>query len=163
MIKGTRTNRSTRRLLTGAGQRATRQRALLLEVLQQEGKHLDADELYRLARRKQPRLSLSTVYRTLQLLKKMGLVEEHHFSEEHHHYEARPKANHQHLECLGCGRIVEFDNPLTHELKQAVAREHDFTVTGLEMYLAGFCAACRRKGKTTNNTLPQSLLPSPGS
>jgi len=79
----------SRKALNVAGMRVTNQRALLLELIRQGKGHLDADELYRRAREKQPRLSLSTVYRTLQLLKKLGLVEELHFDENHHHYEVR--------------------------------------------------------------------------
>ncbi len=116
---------------------------MLLELLQQGSQHLDADELYRLARRRQPRLSLSTVYRSLQLFKRMGLVQEHHFTEEHHHYEAKPEADHQHLQCLGCGKIVEFLSPITDKLKKAVGQEHDFTVTGIEMHLIGLCSKCQ--------------------
>ncbi len=120
---------------------------MLLELLQQGSQHLDADELYRIARRRQPRLSLSTVYRSLQLFKRMGLVQEHHFTEEHHHYEAKPEADHQHLQCLGCGKIIEFLSPITDKLKKTVGQEHDFAVTGIEMHLIGLCIKCQEEGK----------------
>jgi len=74
-----------REVLNTAGLRVTSQRALILEIVRRGQGHLDADEIYRQARRKQPRLSLSTVYRTLQTLKKLGLVEEVPFDEGHHH------------------------------------------------------------------------------
>ena len=74
-----------RRALNITGIRVTSQRALILEIVRRGQGHLDADEIYRQARKKQPRLSLSTVYRTLQMLKKLGLVEEVHFDEAHHH------------------------------------------------------------------------------
>ena len=99
---------NSRRVLSVPGLRATNQRALILEIIRRGQGHLDADEVYRQAREKQPRLSLSTVYRTLQLLKRLGLVEEVHFDEAHHHYEVKPSSEHHHLVCLGCGKVIEF-------------------------------------------------------
>ena len=98
--------------------RATSQRALILEIIRRGKGHLDADEVYRRARDKQPRLSLSTVYRTLRMFKKLGLVEELHFDDAHHHYEAKPSAEHHHLVCRGCGKIVEFECPLSQKMKE---------------------------------------------
>jgi Fur family transcriptional regulator, ferric uptake regulator len=146
VTKRMRIKKATRKSLGGAGERTTRQRAILLELLQQGAHHLDADELYRLARRRLPRLSLSTVYRSLQLFKKMGLVQEHHFAEEHHHYEVKPETDHQHLKCSKCGRIIEFRSPIAETLKEVVGEEHDFVITGLEMDLIGLCGKCRRAG-----------------
>jgi Fe2+ or Zn2+ uptake regulation protein len=135
--------RISRKELNAAGKRVTNQRALLLDLIQRGGGHLDADELYRRARKKQPRLSLSTVYRTLQLLKGVGLVEELHFDESHHHYEVKPSAEHHHLVCLDCGKIVEFQCPLTRKMKKDIAMEKDFEVTGVEVQMTGYCPVCR--------------------
>ena len=107
-----------RRALNATGLRLTNQRALILEIIRHEHGHLDADEVYRRAREKQSRLSLSTVYRTLQLLKKLGLVEELHFDEAHHHYEVKPSSEHHHLICLGCGRVTEFRYPLARRRRR---------------------------------------------
>jgi Fe2+ or Zn2+ uptake regulation protein len=103
--------KDNRKALNVTGIRVTNQRALILEVIRHGQGHLDADEVYRRARQKQPRLSLSTVYRTLQAFKKLGLIEEVHFDEAHHHYEVKPPAEHHHLVCLGCGRVIEFKYP----------------------------------------------------
>ena len=73
--------------LRTTGLRVTAQRALILEIIRHGEGHLDADEIHLRAKKKQPRLSLSTVYRTLQKLKELNLVEELHFDENHHHYE----------------------------------------------------------------------------
>ena len=80
---------SDQETLKSAGFRLTSQRALILDIISQGRGHLDADEVYRLAREQQPNISLSTVYRNLQALKKLGLVEELHFDESHHHYEMK--------------------------------------------------------------------------
>lgn len=136
-----------RRALSSAGLRMTNQRALILEIIRQG--HLDADEVYRRAKDKQPRLSLSTVYRTLRSLKELGLVNELHFDEAHHHYEVRPSAEHHHLVCLGCGKIVEFECKLSQRMKQGIARKQGFKVTGVEVHMTGYCAKCCQRGNNS--------------
>jgi len=121
----------------------TNQRALILEIIRLGGGHLDADEVYRRARKKQSRLSLSTVYRNLQTLKKLGLVEEVHFDEAHHHYEIKPSTKHHHLVCLGCGKVVEFECPLSQDMRENVGREHDFLIIDEEVRMRGYCPECR--------------------
>lgn len=132
-----------RKALSSAGLRMTNQRASILEIIRQG--HLDADEVYRRARDKQPRLSLSTVYRTLRRLKELGLVDELHFDEAHHHYEVKPPAEHHHLVCLGCGKIVEFESKLSQRIKQGIARKQGFEVTGVEVHMTGYCSKCRQR------------------
>lgn len=138
---------NTRRVLNVPGLRITSQRALILEIIRHGQGHLDADEVYRQAREKQPLLSLSTVYRTLQMLKKLGLVEEVHFDEAHHHYEIKPAIEHHHLVCLGCGRIVEFRYPLVRLVKRNVAEAKDFEITGSEVRMTGYCSHCKENQK----------------
>jgi len=139
--------KTNHRALSGTGLRTTNQRALILEIIRRGKGHLDADEVYRRARDKQPRLSLSTVYRTLRMFKKLGLVEELHFDEAHHHYEARPSAEHYHLVCRGCGKIVEFECPLSQKMREDVAREKDFEITDIEVRMTGYCSKCRQSKK----------------
>lgn len=140
---------TARRILAPAGRRTTNQRAVILEVLRRNVGHLDADEVYRLAKEQDPRLSLSTVYRTLSLLKQLGEVDELHLAEEHHHYEARGigSSEHYHLVCLGCGHVVEFASEYTTQLRDEQALANGFSITGVHMDLAGYCGACRAAGK----------------
>jgi len=133
-----------RKALSVTGIRATSQRALILEIISHGEGHLDADEIYRRARIKQPHISLSTVYRALQSFKKLGLVDEHDFGDAHHHYEIKPAFEHQHLICLGCGKVVEFECPLSSKMKEDIARENDFEVTGVEVRMTGYCPQCRQ-------------------
>ncbi len=134
-------------LLNSAGLRNTAQRALILDIIRKGGGHLDADEVYQLAKRKQPRLSLSTVYRTLQKLKNLNLIKELHFDEAHHHYEIKPLSEHHHLVCLGCGKIIEFKYALTRQVKRNVPEAREFEITGSEVRMTGYCAACQAKNK----------------
>jgi Fur family ferric uptake transcriptional regulator len=138
---------SKRKLLKSAGLRMTSQRTLILDIISQGKEHLDADEVYRLARERQSNLSLSTVYRNLQLLKRLGLIEELHFDQSHHHYEAKPSVEHHHLVCLGCGKVVEFGCELSRRMRQKIARKKGFEVTGVEVHMTGYCASCHRKTK----------------
>jgi len=132
-----------RKIIGNTGLRTTKQRTLLLEVLRQGKSHLDADELYRRARKKQPQLSLSTVYRALRLFKKLGLVEETHFDEEHHHYEVKSATEHHHLVCLKCGKVVEFNYPLSRHVKENVPEARDFEIIGTEVRITGYCSKCK--------------------
>ena len=134
---------TSRKTLDRAGMRLTSQRALILDIIRQG--HFDADEIYRRAREKAPRISLSTVYRTLQKLKKLGLVGELHFDEGHHHYEEKPSAEHYHLVCLGCGKVIELRQPLSDFIKRNVSEAKDFDVVETEVRVTGYCAKCRKK------------------
>ena len=138
---------NTHETLRAPGLRATNQRALILDIIRHGRGHLDADEIYRRAREKLPRLSLSTVYRTLQTLKKLGMVEELHFDEEHHHYEVKSSTEHHHLVCLGCGKVVEFKCPLSQEMKDEVSHEKNFEVTEVEVQMRGYCPRCQERRK----------------
>ncbi len=133
--------------LNNAGKRFTHQRALIMDIIRQGQGHLDADEIFRRAREKESRLSLSTVYRTLQMMKKLELVDELHFSENHHHYEVKPTKEHYHLVCLGCGRVIEFSYPLSRYLKKEVPELKGFDIDETEIRVAGYCKQCRRDRK----------------
>jgi Fe2+ or Zn2+ uptake regulation protein/Fe2+ transport system protein FeoA len=123
--------------------RVTEQRRLLLEIIRAHGEHLDADQIYALARQRNPRLSLSTVYRTLSLLHDLGLVEEVHLGEDHHHYELKPAAEHHHLICRGCGRVTEFSTFLADELSASMGDEYGYEVQEVHIELMGLCSQCR--------------------
>ena len=138
------TTKSIRRELDVSGLRVTNQRLLVLQVIQQGQGHLDADEIYHRAREKNPHLSLSTVYRTLQAFKKLGLIEELHIDEGHHHYEKR-STQHHHLVCLGCGRVVEFQYPSANLIKKNVREARDFEITSSEIRMTGYCPKCRQE------------------
>lgn len=136
---------ANREALKTAGLRVTSQRSLIMDIIHRG--HLDADEIYRQARQKDSHLSLSTVYRSLQAFKKLGLVEELHFDDAHHHYEVKPADEHHHLVCLGCGKVIEFRHPLSRYLKRSIPESRNFDITETEIRMAGYCAECRRKQK----------------
>ena len=130
------------RELTG---RNTEQRQLILNIIRSAGRHLDAGEIYQIARRKSTSISLSTVYRNLQRYKRLGLIEEHQFDGMRRYYETVPQSKHHHLVCLGCGRIFEFKCPSAERLKSRISREEGFKVTDTEVRLAGYCPECQQR------------------
>jgi Fur family ferric uptake transcriptional regulator len=129
-------------ILRAHGKRITPQRSLLLQVIRQSKGHLDADEVYRLARERDPTISLSTVYRNLNMLKELGLISELHLDQEHHHYELKDATEHYHLICSGCGQVVEFDSSLVGDLMNQVSGEKDFLIERAHIDLVGLCAKC---------------------
>jgi Fur family ferric uptake transcriptional regulator len=131
--------------LHAEGKRITAQRRLLLGVIRQSKGHLDVAEIYQRVRKKDPRISLSTVYRNLNLLKELGLISELHLDQEHHHYELKEETEHYHLICSRCGEVVEFDDPLVEELISQVSKEKGFRVERLHMDLVGLCEKCRAR------------------
>ncbi|MFC2062489.1 Fur family transcriptional regulator [Chloroflexota bacterium] len=125
-------------------QRSTQQRQLIQDILQCADEHLDADKIYEQAHQRSPSISLSTIYRNLQLFKEMGLVEEHQFGSRRC-YEPVPQAKHHHLICLGCGRVFEFKCPSTDKLKSRIRKENGFRVTDTEVRLTGYCPKCHER------------------
>jgi Fur family ferric uptake transcriptional regulator len=124
--------------------RSTEQRQLIQEILQHADGHLDADEIYQRARLKSPSISLSTVYRNLQMFKELGLIEEYQFGSRRY-YEPAPQAKHHHLVCLGCGRVFEFKCPSTERFKSRISKKEGFRVTKAEVRLAGYCPECQER------------------
>jgi Fur family ferric uptake transcriptional regulator len=129
------------------GRRSTEQRQLILEIIQDTERHLNADEIYERARHKLPAISLSTVYRNLQLFKGWGVVEEHHFDGRRRYYETTPQSKHQHLVCLGCGRVFEFKCPVAERIKSRISIEEGFEVTDSDVRLVGYCPECQQKSE----------------
>jgi Fur family ferric uptake transcriptional regulator len=130
--------------LRASGKRITRQRQLVVEILAQASGHLDANTIWERGRRRDSQLSLSTVYRTLTVLKDTGVVRELHLDGEQHHYELDAKGEHSHLVCLDCGRVIEVDSSLFAEAALSAADAYGFRVASAQVELAGYCAECRQ-------------------
>jgi Fur family ferric uptake transcriptional regulator len=127
------------------GRTVTSQRKLLLSLIKKSGGHISAKELYRRASRKNESISLATVYRTLQLFKELGLVEERRLGQMYCHYEMKESAEHQHLVCRSCGKIIEFDSPLINKLGEELQRDYSFILKKIEVYIEGYCKDCAKE------------------
>jgi len=125
------------------GLRATRQRQLVLDVLQEHSGHLDAEAIHDQVKIQDPRISLATVYRTLALLKSLGLVAEHSLGEDHGHFEAASAAPHYHFTCQQCKRVIEFETPAVMQIVRRLAEKEGLQVTETHLTLSGYCRDCR--------------------
>jgi Fur family transcriptional regulator, ferric uptake regulator len=130
----------------------TRQRQMILELIQQAGGHIDAGELYRQVVEKGIPVSRATMYRSLNLFNKLGLIDQKRFGKPQCYYELKHSPEHQHLVCSQCGKVIEFTCPLS-EMLEKVKAENGFTVTRAEVYLEGLCSECEDKtGKLNSKT-----------
>lgn len=121
----------------------TPQRRLLLSIIQEAQRHLDAKELYRRAIERDASISLATVYRNLRLFKEQGLIEERRLDRARCYYEIKRSGEHQHLVCQSCGHVIEFDSPLIQKLIKEVEHRNNFSVNKVELYLGGYCQKCQ--------------------
>ena len=127
------------------GHPVTAQRRLLLDLIREAGGHIDAKEIYRRASSKDESISLATVYRSLRLFKELGLVDEVRLGEMGCYYEIKQSVEHQHMVCKCCGKIVEFESPLTGKLVDEAQQIYSFNVTKAELYVEGYCQDCKKK------------------
>lgn len=124
------------RLCSERGLRMTGQRRTIARVLTASEDHPNVEEVYRRANRVDPRISLSTVYRTLRLFEAKGILERHDFGAGRRRYEEAPRQHHDHLIDIKTGRVIEFRNEEIEKLQERVARELGFKLVGhkLELY-----------------------------
>src|SRR3982075_1146928 len=128
------------------GVRLTRQRQILLELIDKTGQHLDAERLYQLAKEKDPKLNRVTVYRTLKLLKEGGLVDEldlMHYGGDQHYYETRRKQEHAHVICLRCGKVEEFFGDPLQRLRRQIESHFGFHILLARTEVGGYCSHCQ--------------------
>jgi Fur family ferric uptake transcriptional regulator len=126
----------------------TQQRRAILSVMETAKKHLDAAQLLRKAQRLDASVDRSTVYRTLRLLKRQGLIDEldlMHIHGEGHYYERKLNRDHIHMACLRCGKISEFVSDVFEKLKQQVESDCRFRIVVSRLEIGGYCNACRKR------------------
>lgn len=129
------------------GIRMTRQRRIILEIIETATQHLDAPQILRKAVKIDRHINRVTVYRTLGLLKRHGLVDEldlMHLKGEGHFYERRPQRDHMHMTCLRCGKVQEFESDLFDRVKGQVERDCHFHILVSRLEIGGYCAGCRK-------------------
>lgn len=129
------------------GHPQTKQRQLLLELIRETSGHIDAKELFKRAADIDKSISNATVYRSLSLFKELGLIDEKRLGQVRCYYELKHSPEHQHLVCQRCGKVIDFDCPLS-ELVEKVKLQHGFTVTKAEVYFEGYCSECGEEKKS---------------
>jgi Fur family transcriptional regulator, ferric uptake regulator len=132
------------------GIRLTAQRRALIETIQEATSHLDAASLLALARKRDPKINRATVYRTIDLLKRLGLIDEldlMHLQGEKHYYEVKTRKDHLHLACFRCGAIEEFSSPAFERLKREIGAKNDFDIQVIRLEVGGLCKRCSAQPK----------------
>ncbi|MCY4645447.1 MAG: Fur family transcriptional regulator [Gammaproteobacteria bacterium] len=136
------------RYLRDQGFPMTQQRASVAGVVFGSDEHLSVEEIEGHLRARGERIGKATIYRTLDLLVRSKLVDEHDFGEGFKRYEHRLSRQpvHEHLICLSCGRVTEFRSSEILRLEERVAREHGFRPSRHKLEIYGLCADCRQSG-----------------
>jgi len=130
------------------GVRLTRQRKILLSVMDSAESHLDAGAILERAQKLDPRVHRVTVYRTLDLLKRNGLIDELdllHLRGDQHFYESHGPRDHIHVACLKCGKVREFESELYEKLKKQIEKDCGMDITMARTEVGGYCEKCRKR------------------
>ena len=125
----------------------TAQRRLLIGIIQNSPKHLDAATLLKIAKQRDSEIDRATVYRTIGLLKNLGLIDEldlMHLEGEKHYYEAKTNRDHCHMACFQCGAIMEYASSVFERLKQDIAKQSGFEIKVVRLEVGGLCERCRK-------------------
>jgi Fur family ferric uptake transcriptional regulator len=124
----------------------TRQREQILRVFLDREGHRSADEIAALVRAANPGIGMATIYRTLKLLVESGLADEHRFGSDATLYEPS-HSHHEHMICLACDDILEFEDDELEALKARIAAAHGFKMIRHTLQFYGVCAACQAAGR----------------
>ncbi|OGO14424.1 MAG: hypothetical protein A2Z02_06210 [Chloroflexi bacterium RBG_16_48_7] len=136
---------SCQQVLREKGYRLTPQRMMVVDVLHGAEHHINAEEIFQQVKKNYPYANISTVYRTLDLLKKLDLVTEIDTGDgclRYHHLE---KGHHHHLICSKCGKVSEMPESLLVNLHKAISRDYNFEPNLNHLAIFGLCADCKTK------------------
>lgn len=138
-----------KRLLKKKGLKVTTQRLVVLEAIAScPEEHLTAEEIFTLVKADCPDIGLATVYRTIQLLNELHLIDRINFDDGFVRYEIgsapdhKQKHRHHHLICMKCGKVFSFQDDLLEELEEKIAATTGFSVVNHEVKLYGYCIEC---------------------
>ena len=136
-------SRSASGTLRKLGYRLTPQRIMILEAVERADSHISAEEMYTQVRRRYPYMNISTVYRTLELLEKLGLVIKTDFGEGRVRYHPVDKGHHHHLVCQECGAIIDIDESTLARLQDVLLARYNFSASLKHVAIFGLCSNCR--------------------
>lgn len=129
------------------GYKLTPQRRSILDViLENEGKHMSAEEVFEAVKDICPEIGLATVYRTMQLFDEVGLVYKHNFNDGRSRYELSHQNKdhqHHHLICLNCNNVIEVEEDLLEQLEDEIEKKYDFEIKNHNVKFFGYCNKCR--------------------
>jgi len=134
--------------LNERGWRLTPQRETILHLFQElpRGDHLSAEDLYHRLESQGEAISLSTIYRSLKLMARMGILRELELGEGHKHYELNQPYphHHDHLICVRCNKTVEFKNDAILKIGTKTAEKEGYQLLDCQLTIHAICPACQR-------------------
>ncbi len=134
------------KLLREKSLKPTAQRISILGELKKLHTHIEAEELFYHLRKKSFKISLATIYRTLERLSQKGIIKKVNFGDGYMRYEINlPDVHHDHLICDECGKVIEFFNPEIEGLQNNTCSEYNFQATHHTMIIHGTCEDCQKK------------------
>jgi Fur family ferric uptake transcriptional regulator len=131
--------------LSEKGYRLTPQRLMILSAMESSHEHISAEEIYAQVAAKYPHVNISTVYRTLELLKRLGMVYEIDLGEGRIRYHAEESGHHHHLVCQDCGEVIDIDESTLSSLRNILLRDYNFRAELRHVAIFGLCEKCRKK------------------
>ena len=132
--------------LKNAGLKVTLPRIKILQILekQQDNRHLTAEQVYKILLSEDEDIGLATVYRVLTQFEAAGLVTRHHFDGGNSIFELSNGLHHDHILCMKCGKVDEFTDESIEIRQKEIATRLGYELTDHNLYLYGFCPACRK-------------------
>jgi Fur family ferric uptake transcriptional regulator len=130
--------------LSEAGYRMTPQRMMILDAIENSDRHISAEEIHAQVVAKYPNVNISTVYRTLELLKKLELVTETDLGGGRFRYHPADKGHHHHLVCQECGKTIDLEESELYPLKESLLRKHKFIADLHHLAIIGRCVRCKK-------------------
>ena len=135
---------SCTQVLQAKGYRLTPQRIMVVDALHNAKRHISAEEIFARLQEKYPYANISTVYRTLELLKELGLAAEISIGDGIVRYHALENSRHHHLVCNRCGRIVDLPEEELAPLEKLLLKSHGFKADMHHLAIFGLCSDCRQ-------------------
>ncbi|MFC1991260.1 Fur family transcriptional regulator [Chloroflexota bacterium] len=128
--------------LSKLGYRLTPQRLMILRSVEEAASHISAEEIYTQVRTHYPQMNISTVYRTLELVKGLGLVTETDLGDGRARYHCMGKGRHHHLVCEKCGEIIDIEESILSHLWADIQQKYKFKVNMKHLAIFGRCVNC---------------------
>ena len=136
--------------LKNSGLKVTLPRLKILELFQNREpgqRHLSAEDVYRLLLSEDMDIGLATIYRVLTQFEQAGILVRRNFESGKALYELNEGEPHDHLLCLSCGKVVEFNDTRITKRQEEIAQEYQFVIQERSMTLYGMCAECQAQSK----------------
>lgn len=135
-----------RNFLKSKGLKFTKEREEIIKEIENTVGHFDPDELYVKMKSKGSKVSRASIYRTINILLKNGIIEVVENIDRHKHYEkVHDKNHHDHMICIKCGKVIEFYSPTLEMLQKELCDKENFTHTRHSLEIYGYCNKCSKK------------------